>query len=251
MFPTINIGPFVFPTTGLVYIFGMWACLGLVERAARRLHLNAEATYGLAAAAVFASLIGARLTFVVLYWPAFQENLLSIVWPLTSGYNIWGGLVVGPAAAFFYGRAKRLPPAATMDALAPGLVAGLVVVSLADFLAGPGFGTLTMLPWGIDQFGLYRHPVQIYEIIVGIAALLLWWWLASRRAFAGQLFLATAALYSGGRLFVDAFRANAWLSGSGWHVLQIISLLAMLASLLTLAYLNMGETHETRDMARS
>jgi prolipoprotein diacylglyceryltransferase len=251
MFPTINVGPFVFPTAGLVYIFGVWICLGLIERAARRLYLNAEATYGLATAAVFAGLIGARLTFVVLYWPAFQENLLSIVWPLTSGYNIWGGLVVGLATAVFYGRAKQLPPAATLDALAPGLVAGLVVVSLADFLAGPGFGTLTMLPWGIDQFGLYRHPVQIYEIIVGIAALLLWWWLASRRAFAGQLFLATAALYSGGRLFVDAFRANAWLSGSGWHVLQIISLLAMLASLLTLAYLNMGETHETRDIARS
>ena len=251
MFPTINVGPFVFPTAGLVYILGVWICLGLIERAARWLRLNAEATYALAAAAVFAGLIGARLTFVALHWPAFQENPLSIIWPLTSGYNVWGGLVVGLAAAFFYGRAKQLPPAATLDALAPGLVAGLIVVSLADFLAGPGFGTLTNLPWGIDQFGLYRHPVQIYEIIVAIVALLLWWWLAGRRAFAGQLFLATAAVISGGRLFVDAFRANAWLTDSGWHVLQIIFLLAMLASLLILASLSIGETHETQDIARS
>ena len=250
MFPTINVGPFIFPTAGLVTIFGVWLCLGLVERAARWLRLNTEATYALAATAVFAGLIGARLTFVVLYWPAFQENLLSILWPLTSGYNVWGGLVVGLVVAIFYGRAKQLPPAATLDALAPGLVAGLIVVSLADFLAGPGFGTLTNLPWGIDLFGLYRHPVQIYEIIVGVLALLLWWWLAGRRAFAGQLFLATAAIYSGGRLFVDAFRANAWLTGSGWHLLQIISVVAMLTSLLLLARLSTGVTDKFQDAAR-
>lgn len=250
MFPTINIGPFVFPTAGLVYIFGVWLCLGLVERAARRLHLNAETTYALAATAVFAGLIGARLAFVALYWPAFQESPLSIIWPLTSGYNAWGGLVVGLAAAIFYGRARQLPPAATLDALAPGLVAGLMVVSLADFLAGPGFGTLTNLPWGIDQFGLYRHPVQIYEIIVGVLALLLWWWLAGRPAFAGQLFLATAAVYSGGRLFVDAFRANAWLTNSGWHVLQIISLAVVLTSLLLLARLTTEMPGKFQDAAR-
>lgn len=235
MFPTVNVGPFVFPTAGLVYIFGAWTCLWLIERSARRLRLNVEATYALAATAVFAGLVGARLTFVALYWPAFQENPLGIVWPLTSGYNAWGGLIVGAAAAFFYGRAKQLPPAATLDALAPGLIAGLIVVSLADFLAGPGFGTLTMLPWGIDRFGLYRHPVQIYEIIAGFVALLLWWWLTGRRVVAGQPFLATLAVYSGGRLFVDAFRANAWLSSGGWHVLQFICLLITLGSLLLLA----------------
>ncbi|HEX6386737.1 MAG TPA: prolipoprotein diacylglyceryl transferase family protein [Anaerolineae bacterium] len=235
MLPTINIGPFVFPTAGLVYIFGVWACLNLIDWSARRLDLEPETTYALGATGVLAGFIGARLTFVALHWPAFQENLLGIVWPLTTGYNAWGGVVVGLAAAFFYGRARQLPPAATLDALAPGLVAGLIVISLADLLAGPGFGTLTLLPWGIEQFGLYRHPVQIYEIIVGIVALLVWWWLAGRRAFAGQLFLATTAVYSAGRLFVDAFRANTWITNDGWHVLQIISLAALLASLLLLA----------------
>jgi phosphatidylglycerol:prolipoprotein diacylglycerol transferase len=235
MFPTINIGPFVFPTAGLIYILGAWISLNLVERAAKRLKLDPETTYGLAVTALFAGLVGARLVFVAIYWPAFQQNLLGIIWPLNTGYNLWGGLLIGGATAFFYGRAKQVPPASTLDALAPGLIAALIVVSLADFLAGPGFGAITRVPWGITLYGVRRHPVQIYEIVLGLAALLLWWRVAERRAFAAQPFLLTILLYSGGRLFLDTFRANAWLTSGGFHVVQIVSLVVMLGSLFLLA----------------
>jgi phosphatidylglycerol:prolipoprotein diacylglycerol transferase len=242
MLPTIQIGPFLFPTAGLIYLLGAWLSLTTLERTAKRLNLDAEAVYGLGATAVFAGLIGARLAFVALYWPAFRQNPLGIIWPLTTGYNLWGGLMVGAAAAFFYGRLKRLAPAPTLDALTPGLMVALMALSLADFLAGPGYGTLTSLPWGISLFGVRRHPVQLYEILLGLAALLLWWRLANHRLFAGQLFLLTIAFYCGGRLFLDAFRANAWLTGSGFHILQIIALAVMLVNLFLLARLSTRAT---------
>ena len=236
MFPTLNIGPFVFPTTGLVLIFGAWVCLTVVEKAAERLQQDAQSIYTLAVVGLFAGFLGARLTFVALYWPAYQNNLLGIIWPLTSGYNVVGGLIVGSVAAFFYGRAKQLPLAPTLDALSPGLIIGFMVVSLADFLGGPGYGTLTGMPWGISQYGVRRHPVQLYEILVGLVALVTWWGLLDRRRFAGQLFLATTAVYSAGRLFFDAFRDNPWLA-NGYHLWQIITFATMLISLSLLAYL--------------
>lgn len=235
MFPTITIGSFVFPTAGLVYIFGAWFCLSLVEWAARRLQLRAEIVYGVAATAVFVGIVGARITFVLQYWPAFRDNLLGIVWPLTSGYNVAGGLFLGLAGAFFYGRAKRVLWPATIDALIPGVILALMVISLADFLAGPGYGTLTSAPWGISQFGVRRHPVQIYEMGVGIAAFAAWWRLQPRRAYAGQLALVTTAVYSSGRLFVEAFRDNAWLTSGGYHIVQIIALAVLLAALFWLS----------------
>jgi len=125
--------------------------------------------------------------------------------------------------------------APTLDALAPILVTGLIIISLADFLGGPGFGTHTDVPWGIDQFDIRRHPVQLYEIGVGLLALLVWWIMRDRRVFAGQLFLMTTAVYCFGRLFLDTFRANAWLSDGGWHVIQIICLLVTVTCLLLLA----------------
>ncbi|MCB9008830.1 MAG: prolipoprotein diacylglyceryl transferase [Ardenticatenaceae bacterium] len=64
---------------------------------------------------------------------------------------------------------------AALDALLPGVVFGLMMASLADFGGGPGFGSLTAVPWGVTQYGVRRHPVQLYELFVGALALLAWW----------------------------------------------------------------------------
>lgn len=234
MYPAISIGSLVFPTAGLVYILGAWTSLGLIDRSARRLRLEPEPIYGLASTALFSGIVGARLVFVGLYWSAFRENLLAIVWPLNSGYSVAGGLAAAIVAGVFYGRSKRLVLSPTLDALVPGILLGLLFISLADFLAGPGFGTLSRVPWAITQFSVRRHPVQIYEILVAVLAFALWYRFSRLKMAWGQLFLLATAVYSGGRLFVDAFRENAWLTSGGLHIVQIISLVVMLASLYLL-----------------
>lgn len=235
MFPAINLGPLVIPTAAFTYIIGAWLCLTLAERVAKRLGQDPERITGLATAVLIIGIIGARLTFVALYWPAYRDNLLGIIWPINSGFNLAGGLFFGGAAAFFYGRYHQMKPAPTLDALAPVMVAALMVASLADFLGGPGYGTITAVPWGINQFNITRHPVQLYELMVGVLALVTWWWLHKRAQFDGQLFLATAAVYAFGRLFTDAFRENAWISAGGWHITQIICFVVVLVCLVLLA----------------
>lgn len=241
MFPMINIGPLAFPTAGLLTILGIYLLLSVVERAAARLGEDVNRLYSLSVLMLVTGFVGARLIFVILYWPAYRTNLLSIVWPLTSGFNIWGGLILALAAGFFYGRFHQLSPWTTGDALIPGVIFGLMLISCIDFLAGPGFGKLTNAPWGITQFNVRRHPVQIYELFVGLLALWVWWQFHRERFFPGQLFLLTTAVYSGGRLFVDAFRENAWVMVNGIHVIQVICLVAMLLSLYGLG--QMAEKH--------
>ena len=228
MYPTISFGGLVLPTAGLVYILGAWLVLSIIERTAKALDLDAESTYGLAAIVLATSFIGARLVFVILHWSAFQENLIGIVWPLTSGYHIWGGIFFGIIAGLLYGRAKQLPLGGTLDALAPGLLVATIVLSLADFLGGPGYGVETALPWGIDIFGIQRHPVQFYEILIALSGLLAWWWGYKHRKQEGQLFLMAIIVYAAGRLFVDAFRANSPLSANGYHIIQIAALAIIL-----------------------
>lgn len=236
MLPALNIGPLVLPTAGLVYILGAYICLSMVERAAVRRGMNQEVMYGLASTSLLAGVIGARLVFVGLYWSAFQENLLSIIWPLNSGFNVWGGLFFGLAAIFFYIRNYQLPIAKTLDVLGLGLLSGLMVVSLADFLAGPGYGALTTVPWGINFFGVRRHPVQLYEILLGLEAIIIWFQLARKPIDDGHLFLVTTAVYAFGRVFLDSFRGSAWITTGGWHGLQIIALLVTLGCLGLLAW---------------
>ncbi|KPK11370.1 MAG: hypothetical protein AMJ56_06365 [Anaerolineae bacterium SG8_19] len=245
MYPTITIGPLVLPSAGLVYIVGAWVALSMVERSAKKLGLEADATYAMAVTAVVAGFIGARLLFVVFHWQAYQNNLIGVVWPLTGGFNFWGGMLFALSAAFLYGRARQLPLKASLDAMAPGLLVGFMVISLADFLSGPGYGTETGFPLGINVFGIRRHAVQIYEILVALIALIVWWRAYDYRQYDGQLFLMTTAVYAAGRLFVDAFRDNSPLTSNGYHIVQIISLVVLLACVYLLG--RMATNRETRD----
>lgn len=234
MFPTITIGPAAFPTGGLVYIFGVYACLSLIEWSAKRRQQNYTVLYTLGVVSLGLGLFAARLTFVVTYWSAFQENLLGIVWPLTSGYNSTVGWIVAIIAAFFYGRYQQLPLLPSLDTLIAPVVALLMVISLADFMAGPGYGSISTAPWAIAQFGIRRHPVQLYELIVGGIALLVWWRLSRRSFTAGVLLWSTTAVYAAGRLFVDGFRENAWVLPNGLHIIQILCLFLLLFALIQL-----------------
>ncbi len=234
MLPTISLGPIVLPTSPLVTIAGIWLALLAVEKAAERLGLNASRTYNLAALALLCGFVVARAAFVAAHWTAYRQNLLGIIWPLTGGYTVWVGLFVAFWAAFFYGRAHRLPAGDTLDALAPGLLMGAATLSVADFLAGPGYGKEADLPWSIVLFGISRHPVQIYELGVALAAIALWLLAQPQRSFSGQLFLLAAIVFSAGRLVVDAYRADALLTADGYHILQIGALAVLILAMTLL-----------------
>ena len=246
MLPYLNIGPIGLPTAPLLYLLGLWLALFAVDRAARRLGRDPEGHYALASVALLGGFIGARLVFVLLHWSSYDDNLLGIVWPLTSGYNAVGGVLIGLAAAFFYGRWRDLALRPALDVLAPGAIVFLMAVSLAEFLGGAGYGSLTSLPWGIDQFGVRRHAVQLYEVLAGGAALAAWWAITSPRfgRVEGRPFLVSTAVYAAGRLFVDAFKETTPLVGGGFHLVQIASLIMLVTTLLILARMSTKRTIE-------
>ena len=116
MLPYLNLGPIGLPTAPLAYILGMWLALYAVDRAARRLGQEPEQRYGLAAVALIGGFVGARIIFILLHWSSYDDNLLGLIWPLTSGYNAAGGVIIGVAAAFFpAARANASAAAATAN----------------------------------------------------------------------------------------------------------------------------------------
>ena len=55
------------------------------------------------------------------------------------------------------------------------------------------------------------------------------------------MFLVTVAVYGGGRLLVEAFRDNGWLTAGGYHGVQIVCLVLVVGSLWLLGR---GTAHE-------
>ena len=240
MYPALELGPLVIPTGVFALLLGGWLALSAVERAAPRVGGVPAQLYALATAMVVAGIIGARLSFVFLHWDAFRENLLGIIWPLNSGYELWGGLLFALVAAWLQMRRDQLALGTVLDGLLPGLLTLLLFVSLSDFLGGSGYGVETTMPWGLRLFDLpvKRHPVQLYEVLVGLAALGSWLYLVRRRAAAPagtnctrNSILIPTAVYAAGRLYVEAFRANSLVVGDGWRLVQLLCLVALVVAL--------------------
>ena len=163
MLPFVRIGPLLVQLPGLVLLAGLWVGSEFVEKEALRLRLNAGAILNAVIYELIAGLIGARLLFALDHLNAYLASPISIFAISGTALDGWGGLLVGVAAAFLYGRAKALPLRPTLDALAPGVAVFMIALSLADFLSGDGYGLPLSAPWAIFLWGAYRHPTQIYE----------------------------------------------------------------------------------------
>lgn len=222
MLPIIPLGPAIIPTAPLLYLLATYVGLSFVERAADAVGVDRNALYNRAALALLVAVVAARLVFVLQNAASFAAQPLSIIWPLTSGYNSAAGGLVGLLMLAWLLFDGRQPRWATLDALTAGALVMLTIISLADGLARSDLGHVTTLPWGVTLAGVRRHPVFVYEIVVGLAALLAWVRAGGQRP-AGTRALWALAVYSGGRLFVDGFRAVTPLVGS-YHLVQMVAL---------------------------
>jgi phosphatidylglycerol---prolipoprotein diacylglyceryl transferase len=225
MFPFIPLGPFALPTQPLVLLLTATAVLFLLERTAVLLQFDRERTSTMGTISLLTMVVGARLVYVFLHWSNYATAPQTIIWPLTSGYSWWGGLLAALAAIFFYSRAQQWPLTAVADLLTPSVLLLLAGQSLADFLGGAGYGIV----W---QATGWRHPVQLYELLLVAVTLGLWYWLQPRRPFVGALAGSCTAVYSAGQLLITPLWANPSLTGAqGWLTAQLFYYTLLLLSL--------------------
>jgi phosphatidylglycerol:prolipoprotein diacylglycerol transferase len=104
---------------------------------------------------------------------------------------------------------------------------------LAHLASGSAFGKETSLPWGMQLWGAMRHPSQVYESFASLLILcLLWFQKTDPRP--GIHFLTFAALTSGARLFLEAFRGDSMLILDGLRVAQVAAWILLALSLFFL-----------------
>jgi phosphatidylglycerol:prolipoprotein diacylglycerol transferase len=214
----------------LLLLAAAWAGLGASARLARRSELNSDHIYNMGFYALLATLVGARLAYVLGHWPAYQGAPLSALSPTPTAFSWPAGALIGGVVALVYWKRCQLPVGPTLDAIAPGLALALVLDRLAAFLGGINYGTPTTLPWGVKLWGEVRHPTQLYEMAALLVILGVLWWRWNRGPFRGHSFVLLVSLYAGSRLLLEAFRFGAPLMAGGIRTLQVVALAAMLGA---------------------
>jgi phosphatidylglycerol:prolipoprotein diacylglycerol transferase len=139
---------------GVMMLLGVVGGVWLSVHRARQMGLDPEVIYSLAFWMFLLGIVGARLFYIIEYWPQFQRD--SLVESIGAMVNVpQGGLVVY-GSAFGAGLAlllfvykHRLPGLALADLITPSLMVGLAFGRIGCFLNGCCFGGMCDLPWAV------------------------------------------------------------------------------------------------------
>ena len=233
MLPTLRIGPLALPTYPLLLILGFYVGLWLAAKVATRRGLNPDHLYIAGFYAAIAAVIAGRLGHVILFFPAYLADPLSILSPNLAAFQPIAAALGAVLVLIWYQRKYRVPVLPLLDALFVGALATLATLAFAEALNGRNFGAPSALPWAITQWDVARHPVQIYEMVGTLFVIgVIWRWLDALQP--GEAALAAVGGYAAVRLIVDAFRDAPVTVGDGFRLSQIIAFVALLAVLLAL-----------------
>ena len=162
------------------------------REAKRRVRLT-EATITVGSIGLVGAVLGAKIGMVVFLGPTNFWRLLPTI--PSHGSTLVGGLTGGYIAMVLAERALHVDRC-TGDLLAPYLPLGQAIGRLGNFLAGDAYGLPTSLPWAVFQVGAFRHPVQLYELVLDLG---LFTFLSRRRYVSfrdGELFQMYIVGYS-------------------------------------------------------
>lgn len=256
-----QIGPFALRWYGLLIVASIVVVCIIASRYVDRKGYNGEEIWDMLLWVLIPALIGARLYYVFIQSPRgpdgfgrFMENPALIFQIWTGGIHIFGALIFGAAALFFYTRWRKLPLGVYLDGIGLGLPLGQAIGRWANFINQELYGPPTDLPWGLDippqhrivpyndlatyPEGTLFHPLFLYESLWNLLGFVLLFWIARRfagRLLNGDLILLYLIWYPLGRFMIEFVRTDSWFfPGTPFNVVHLLSFLAVVGSTIAL-----------------
>lgn len=221
------------PRDLILVVAAIWFGLFLAEKRSAKHDISNDDLNNIVFYPLFGYLLGGRIFFALENLSAFVQNPQSVISLNLDLFDPIGGLVVAVIVALVYGQRRNLSLWPTLDALTPLFAVFALGMGLAHLASGSAFGKETTLPWGIELWGMLRHPSQVYEILASFLILgLLWFQKADTSP--GVHFLIFSTLTSGTQLFLGAFRGDSTLVLGGLRLSQVIAWVILGLSLFVL-----------------
>ncbi len=215
---------------GLSFLVAGW--VGSLEF--ERKGYNKDVAWALVMGALIGGIVGAKLYYSFLNWPALFARPLHTL--LSRAGLVWyGGLIGGALGVIITLRREKVPIGVGADAAAVSLPVAYAVGRVGCFLVGDDYGRPTeswvgiafpigappstaqnlrqyfgvQVPESFADFEVLRvHPTQLYEIGISLAIFFFLWRMRRHSHQTGWLFMAYLALAGAERLFVEIFRAK-------------------------------------------
>jgi phosphatidylglycerol:prolipoprotein diacylglycerol transferase len=218
----IHSGHIFLPTFGVLAAIALMAGLGLSERCARLVGLDAERLWDAGLFAIVAAFVLSRALLVAQNWHTFLNFpiLLLAVPSLTPT-----GVLLAGAATLLYLRWKRVPMLSALDAWAAPATLIWAALALGHFFEGSDPGVPTRSFLGMTSAGQSspHHPVALYAAAVGLALTVLIYRRLQQKPAAGQTAGWTLVLTGVGQFLLSFLREPGAGSLLGLDALQWVA----------------------------
>jgi prolipoprotein diacylglyceryl transferase len=214
---SFQLGPRTIHFYALCIIHGIIAAVVIGDRRWRARGGDRGTVADVAATAVPAGLVGARLYHVITTPDQYLKDPVEALYVWHGGLGIWGGIAGGALGAWFALRRRGIPFADFCDALAPALPVAQAIGRFGNWFNQELYGKATDLPWGLRIDAAHSpdgapgtfHPTFLYEALwdLGVALLVV---LADRRwkLTRGRAFALYVAAYCAGRAWIEYLRID-------------------------------------------
>ncbi len=231
----------------LMIVLGIIVAVAVTARRLRARGADPVIASEVAYWAVPFGIVGARIYHVVSSPEAYfgtDGDLLAVFEVWNGGLAIWGAVSGGALGAWIACRRMRVSFGLFADALAPGLALAQAIGRWGNWFNQELYGRATDVPWAVRIDPAHQmipgvatyHPTFLYESLwnLAVAGVLL---LVDRRwrLGRGRLFFLYVALYTIGRLWIEALRIDTAEKILGLRVNIWVSIVVFLLALLALA----------------
>ena len=230
-----HVGPIVISSYGVAAALAFLLTVTLARRATAGslrglVPLDDAALVDWAVWAVLGGLLGGRLLYVLMNWPAYADQPLEII-ALWHGGLIWyGGFAGGVLGTLWFFRLRRCPSLRGLDQVVPFVAAGHAVGRIGCFLNGCCYGKPASSWIGVRMPGLPSPvvPTQLLESasLVALYVLLRRLQRPALLRRPGIIFGGYLAGYALIRWTIEWWRANQPVIWDGWTQAQAVSLVA-------------------------
>jgi phosphatidylglycerol:prolipoprotein diacylglycerol transferase len=233
MMPILQIGPLALPLPELLILLGIWYGLMVAEKYAINFGIKADQNFSIVMVMLLTFVVTGRLAYVIGHFSAFRNNIEDIFSRNLGLFDPFAGLVFAGLAVLIYLQRKEIMLLSALDSLAPAFFILKIMISLSNLASGRAYGSPTHLPWAINLWGVTRHPTQIYETLLMLAAYLILHpsKVIAERNLPGAYFFKFLTLLTIIFIFSYAFRAESTLFGMGFRREQLILLVILALSL--------------------
>lgn len=180
---------------------------------------------------IVASIIGARLYYVILEWDSYQGDILKILNIRNGGLAIYGGIIAAVITCIIFAKLKKVSFWKMTDTACLGLVAGQMIGRWGNFFNREAFGDYTdglfamqiklddvrgvvtdkIMNKLVDVNGvsyIQVHPTFLYECLWNLGVLVLLLVFKKYKKFDGEVFLWYLWGYALGRFWIEGLRTD-------------------------------------------